>query len=261
MNFTENRPNNMTSTLPILNSFDPISLSEMDSVKLLDRMDTKYMFNLDHLEYILEQLSSEYMVLTINGERFSHYETRYFDTSDMEMYLQHHNGKLNRQKVRFRSYLDSGCIFFEIKLKTNKGRTIKDRIKKEIFDFSIDGKSELMLKKFTNYDPAMLNEAIQINYTRITLVRKNMSERVTIDFGLKFQLNDKEKCLPTLVIAEVKQDSTARSPFISLMQTNYIPAQSLSKYCLGIASMNPNVKSNNFKRKLINIKKLCHDNS
>jgi hypothetical protein len=88
-----------------------------------------------------------------------------------------------------------------------------------------------------------------------------MSERLTIDFELKFRLNDNEKSLPTLVIAEVKQDSAARSPFISLMQLNSIPSRSLSKYCLGIASLNTEVKSNSFKRKIININKLCHENS
>ena len=250
----------MTDLL-ILNEFDPISLLEMDSVELLDRLDTKFMFNLDQLEPVLAQISSEYKVLTINGNKFSHYETRYFDTPDMQMYLQHHNGKLNRQKVRFRSYLDSGSIFFEIKLKTNKGRTIKDRIKKVNPGYFIEGESEQLLKHDTRYNADMLSEAIQINYNRITLVSKNMSERLTIDFGLKFRLNDKEKTLSTLVIAEVKQDSAAKSPFISLMQLNSIPSRSLSKYCLGIASLNTDVKSNNFKRKIININKLCHENS
>jgi hypothetical protein len=261
MNSIDIQLNHLTGTIPVLDTFCPISLSEMDSVKLLDRMDTKYMFNLEKMEHLLAQISSEYKILTIDGERFSHYETRYFDTPGMEMYLQHHNGKLNRYKVRFRSYVDSGLSFFEIKLKTNKGRTIKDRIKKDIHDFSIDSTSELMLKRFTDYNSSMLSEAIQINYNRITLVRNNMSERLTIDFGLTFIFKNKKKSLPDLVIAEVKQDSAAKSPFNSLMQANYIPPHSLSKYCLGIAFMNTNVKSNNFKHKLININKLCHDNA
>ena len=41
----------------------------------------------------------------------------------------HQNKKLNRYKIRQREYLISDISFFEIKFKSNKGRTIKKRIK------------------------------------------------------------------------------------------------------------------------------------
>lgn len=240
-------------------AFDPISLHEMDAVKLLDRLDVKFMFHSDQLEEILQQCVPAYRILSIAGSRYSRYETRYFDTPGMEMYTQHHNGKLNRYKVRFREYVDSGSSYFEVKFKTNKGRTIKDRIQLADHNFIFDSKSELLLKKKTGYSADMLREAIQVNYNRITLVGKNIAERLTIDFGLTFRMNGQLMTFPSLVIAEVKQDKAARSPFIALMQDRFVHQHSLSKYCLGVACMNPNVKTNNFKPKLLSINKLCHD--
>ena len=47
----------------------------------------------------------------------------------MTLYHDHHNGKLNRYKVRRRRYIDTDTEFLEVKLKNNKKRTIKSRIK------------------------------------------------------------------------------------------------------------------------------------
>ena len=38
----------------ILNNYKPISLEEMDSVKLMDRTDTKFTFHINHLTQDLE---------------------------------------------------------------------------------------------------------------------------------------------------------------------------------------------------------------
>lgn len=245
----------------ILNQFTPISLEEMDAVKLLDRMDRKYIFHTDRLEAILRDLKENYRILEVKGLRCSRYETRYYDTPGFEMYIQHHNGKLNRHKVRFREYLDSGTRFFEVKFKSNKGRTIKDRVKLRNGSFNIDGESEFLLRKKTKYNGSMLQEAIKVNYSRITLVHKEFRERLTLDLQLTYTLREKHASFPTLVIAEVKQARSTGSPFCLLMQDNFIPTLSLSKYCFGIASLNPDVKKNNLKPKLHNVQKLCFSNA
>src|SRR5687767_7859268 len=109
--------------------FAPISLDEMDGVKLMDRTDTKFLFKAEQLPAFLEQLATSYRVLEINDRRICRYETLYFDTADFQLYLCHQNGKLNRYKVRFRRYVESDVSYFEVKLKNNKGRTIKTRVK------------------------------------------------------------------------------------------------------------------------------------
>ena len=232
-----------------LKSFDAISLDEMNKVKLLDRVDRKYVFHSKMLSGILAELQKDYFVLEINGKNFAAYQTIYFDTPEYEMYTQHHNGKLNRYKVRFRTYVDSNLSFFEIKFKTNKGRTLKSRMKTKSTDFAIENEFEDFLELKTKYKASMLVPALQINYNRITLVNRNKTERLTIDLMLEYTTNEKNINFPSMIIAEVKQDKSKGSPFINLMQQERVNNISLSKYCMGISSTVKDVKHNNFKTK------------
>ena len=240
----------MIDTLNILNTFDTISLEEMSRVKLLDRMDKKYMLHADQLSEMLLLLKNEYFVLEIAQKKFASYETTYFDTADYEMYTKHHNGKLNRYKVRFRTYADSNLNFFEVKFKTNKGRSKKSRVQLPDNKHLIEGDAEKLLLRKTNYTATMLSPVLEVKYSRITLVNSNMTERITIDFGLNYNHNNKLFDVPNLIIAEVKQEKTATSAFTALMQEKRIKTVSLSKYCLGITSTVENVKHNNFKPKI-----------
>jgi hypothetical protein len=243
----------------ILNAFDPITLEEMDSVKLLDRTDTKFTFKVEKLPFILYQLKKDYRVLDVDGLRLNKYETLYFDTPEFNLYTQHHNGKLNRYKVRFRRYVDSGLNFFEVKFKNNKGRTLKSRVKRKNFHDTIEGKSEVLLNEKSPLSSEMLKPVIWVNYTRITLVSKHTAERLTIDINLNFKNSFSKKAIPSLVIAEVKQDKAKKSAFITLMNKRKIYNASISKYCFGILSLYENIKKNNFKIKLKEINKIAHD--
>lgn len=240
----------MENSFDLYSGFEPISLDEMNKVKLLDRMDRKFMFHVSHLNDILAMAGEHFFILEISGKRFARYETTYYDTPGFDMYTRHHNGKLNRYKVRFRSYVDSNLNFFEIKFKSNKGRTIKSRIKLPDNKWSLEGETGRLLEKKTIYKASDLTPALQVNYNRITLVNKNMTERLTIDFGLNYECGDKRAELPSLIIAEVKQDRSGSSEFITIMQQMRIKPASMSKYCLGIASTVNNVKLNNFKQKV-----------
>jgi hypothetical protein len=242
----------------ILEGFEPISLKEMDEVKLMNRVDTKYMLHIDQLPEILNDLQPEFRVLEINQVRLSRYETLYFDTEDHNLYLDHHNGRMNRFKIRKRRYMESGISFFEIKTKNNKGRTQKERIRQKESPESISGKSAAFLKEVTSLLPEMIKPALWIKFSRITLVNKQLTARLTIDVGLHFWLDKKQKTYPELVIAELKQDFTAKSPFNDIMHKYHILDTSISKYCLGIISLNENIKHNNFKPKLLRLKKLTH---
>lgn len=229
----------------------------MDGVKLLDRVDTKFMFNAAFLPRILKEMQRDYYILEINGKRFNHYETLYFDTVDFELYLQHHNGKQNRFKFRSRRYVESDLCYFEVKFKNNKGRTIKERVKRPEIVKSISDKSEELVRTASNVDPAVLKPQLWVNYVRITFVNKHSQERLTIDTGLHFVDDHRRVGYEGLVIAEVKRGSGRdRSPFISLMRSNYIRQDSISKYCLGVISLHPELKYNRFKPTILYINKL-----
>ncbi len=242
--------------LDILNRIDPITLAEMDSVKLMDRTDTKFTFNVNSLATVLEEAKDHYRILDVEGNRISRYKTLYFDTEDFSLYNEHHSGKLNRYKIRHRTYVESNLGFLEVKFKNNKGRTLKTRIKEVTVPDLSTGRAFAFLQKTLPFDPLALLPKIWINYSRITLVNKVSAERLTLDLYLEFEKDGQTQNMDQLVIAEVKQDSKVASPFVSIMRNKHIRQGSISKYCFGVACSFSQVKKNNFKRKLLNVNKI-----
>jgi hypothetical protein len=243
----------------ILSSFLPISLAEMDSVKLLDRTDTKFIFHSSRLPDIIASIKDHYKVLEIDNIRINDYETLYFDTLNFELYLRHHNEKLNRYKIRFRKYVNSNLHFFEIKHKNNKSRTIKSRVVRPEIELDIKEGAKKLLESKTSFEASTLLPKLWVNYSRITFVHKNFEERLTIDLNLTFKNGDNEKKFETLVIAELKRDkASSKSPFIDIMNACRIRENSISKYCLAVTQLFPDIKQNNFKPKILTLKKLMY---
>ena len=98
----------------------PIGLDDMKAVRLMNRVDQKYMASAMDLEPLLDRVAEGYYVQHVKGDPLSPYRTLYFDTADLAMYTMHHNRKLNRQKLRVRTYRSTNTTFFEIKNKDNK---------------------------------------------------------------------------------------------------------------------------------------------
>ena len=249
----------MSDKLDILQKFEPITLKEMDSVKLMDRTDTKFTFNHIQFEIILGNILEHYRVLEVDGKRISRYKTLYFDTNKYMLYTKHHNGELNRYKIRHRSYVESNIGFLEVKFKNNKGRTVKNRIKKLEVPTIWEGDTKIFLNKMLPFEPQTLVPVIWVNYSRLTLVNKTSAERLTIDLDLEFIKDTVTKKLNNLVIAEVKQEKRKASPFLKIMRKYHIREGSISKYCLGIALTCNDVKKNNFKEKILNLKHIIYD--
>ena len=110
----------LTDCTHILEGFKTISLDEMSSIRLMNRIDSKYLANEEQLSRLLELARDQYMVQSINGILQSEYTTQYFDDRFNTMYLNHHNGRLTRQKVRIRTSVDTGDNFFEVKMTGKK---------------------------------------------------------------------------------------------------------------------------------------------
>lgn len=233
----------------------PITLNEMESVKLMNRFDSKYMFNSQALITILNACLNDYSVVVIENKNYSTYSTQYYDTKSYELYHQHHSGKLNRYKIRKRSYIESNLNFLEIKFKNNKGRTTKNRIK--LRSNSINEAADF-IEKETNIKIDQLIPSVEIGYNRITLVNKNYPERITIDVNLTLTKDSINRSFPNLIIAEVKQDKLAKSKFVELMNDLRIKEGAVSKYCLGVSNLVNEVKKNNFKENNQRINKLMH---
>ena len=227
----------------------------MDSVKLLNRTDTKFVITKDLFVRILPILKESYKVLEIKNKRVAQYKTLYFDTDNFDFYKHHHNGWSNRYKVRMRKYIDSGLCYLEIKNK-KKGRTIKKRI--QIADFE-EEMSETSLQFISDVIPndILLVKKLWNSFNRITLVNKTDKERLTLDIGLGFQRNEKNISLENVIIGEVKQEKVNRkSPFMKLIKENGVRPLRVSKYCIGAKLLYPALKNNKFKEKQIHINKI-----
>lgn len=246
----------MSDFQTILSKFESISLEEMDSVKLMERTDTKYVFNIKNLPEILEGMIPHYRLLEISNVRNQRYESLYYDTKDFLLYTKHLRGKPTRYKMRFRRYLDSeGLTFFEIKYKNNKGTTNKKRIKVSDIESGITTKHTDFITKYTPYNPEIFTPSIWVNYSRMTFVNKFSQERLTIDTNLNYKnaldTENNTSSFPELVIAEAKREKAASvSQFIRLVRKTGVREGSMSKYCFGIYSLINDVPKNNFKPKV-----------
>lgn len=229
----------------------------MDGVKLMQRMDTKFSFAAEKLPLILRKLKEYYSVLNIEGTNIFTYKTLYYDTKALNLYLLHHNERMNRYKIRHRSYTDSNRGFFEVKFKNNKGHTIKNRITQDNASEILSEVEQNFVKQNAPIDPTALKPSVQVNYQRITLV--GTSERVTIDINVEFVKDGLHYKLPNLVIAEVKQIHQNSSPIFKILKSEKIRETAISKYCLGIIWTTAGVKQNNFIEKIRTIKKITDD--
>ena len=249
----------------IIKTYSPITLEEMSGIKLMNRTDTKFVTTVDRLKLLLMLARDDYRAQDIDGKRIASYYTAYFDTPDNNMYIVHQNGHAGRQKLRIRSYVDSGLNFLEVKTKNNHGRTKKKRVDMVGFDpmhpdhgirfLRQDDQFRLydeFLHKHLRYDPSVLTEQLENNFKRITLVNKAKTERLTIDTALKFHnlKTDNRADLTGLVIIELKRDGLQHSPILGMLRELRIKPSGFSKYCMGSALTNPQLKRNNFKERL-----------
>ncbi len=238
----------------ILKTLDNISLSEMDNVKLMNRVDTKYVMHISKLPHLLKAIQPFYRVLEIDSNRLMTYKNNYFDTPDFKLYLAHHNGRVNRYKIRIREYVESQTVFTEIKFKDNKGKTRKKRtltLKRS------DEENNQFVKKHSPYYLSELETKLDIEFQRFTLVSKTENERATIDVNLNFKKNTHEQTLRKTVIVEIKQETyDSSSELIKALKVLKVNEQRLSKYCIGTALVNQSIKKNNFKQKIANITRL-----
>lgn len=247
----------------ILGEMPPITLEQMKVIKLMNRIDKKYIVNVEQLPLILEMAKNDYYVQETDDLRRFLYKSCYYDTVDDQMYTMHCNGKLTRQKIRVREYVSSNLTFLEIKSKSNKGRTSKVRIK--VPDTNVLQQEEACnyIDEKARYNHGEIRPRLKNQFYRITLVNKGKTERLTIDVNIEF-----ENCLTgdrngnkKLCIIELKRDGNVPSPFLDYFMRLRIKAKGISKYCYGMMLTDPTLKRNRFMGKLRYISKVTTGSS
>jgi hypothetical protein len=225
---------------PALQAFHCHSLGEQAEVDLADRTDSKYLLPIRVLPRFLREVASDHSVLEAAGHRVFTYQNTYFDTPDWDLYLQHHNGKRNRHKCRFRRYHETDISFLEIKLKSNKRRTVKNRM-----PWRQDEPRAQVLHELA------VEPSLYVNYRRISLWNRDTNERLTLDFDLHFCRPQQGRVvrLADIFIAELKREGKVYgSPFVRRAKDYGYTPQSMSKYCVGVCLTDDGqLKHNRFK--------------
>lgn len=166
-----------------------LDLDRIAAVRLMNRVDTKYLVDERRCMELLERAADQYYVQIIDDCRACRYATLYYDTPQWDMYHLHHNRRLTRQKIRTRTYVETGVTYLEVKNKSNKGRTHKRRMALDRSLFAAaatDTAAADFLRREARYAPETLSPSLATRFVRVTLVNHAMTERLTIDFDLHF---------------------------------------------------------------------------
>lgn len=246
----------------LVRSFHPVSLEEMESVRLMNRIDVKYMLHESRVPLILERVADSYQILETSGSRTGTYETVYYDNRRLGFFLDHINGKLNRNKVRTRLYVESDLQFLEVKKKINTGRTKKYRIRIDPNATGFEDEAIQLVHTHSRTGLATLSPVLVNLFNRITLVDRAWSERVTIDLNLQYAGSTRVYGVgvPGLAIIEIKRNKSGHSMMAEILRNERVKQTGISKYCLGISLIHPGEKVNNYKRKIRIIEKITHLN-
>jgi hypothetical protein len=245
-----------------ISKLTPVGLDGMTSVRLMNRIEIKYVFAISKLPDLISLLGKHYHVLEINNARILPYSTIYLDTPEYLFYCQHVRGESDRHKIRYRKYEATNESFLEIKKKTNKGRTIKWRIENVPEFGSFDPQASGFISDYLPVSSSLITPALINNFTRITFAGFELKERITVDFNISFADPDKTDAisLPYLAIAELKKEKYSDSShFKNLIKQLSIYPTGFSKYCVGSALLKDSVKKNMIKPKLLLLNKLEHE--
>ncbi len=249
---------------PPIVAMEPISLEEMDGVKLMNRIDTKFFTNEEMLLKVFEEAAAKgYRICEINGQKVMQYSSMYYDTPGLQMFKIHRAGHRVRQKIRVRTYLVSGITFLEVKQKNNKGRTKKKRMQVPYeYSRSIagEGEAEQFIKENSRYMADEISPACVTAFNRITLVNREKTERVTFDTALSFSnpRTGLRKDMPDSVIIELKQDGRVLSEMSRILNGLRIHPLKISKYCIGTVLTDPCLLPKRFKEKVRRMEKIAN---
>lgn len=223
----------------------PISLERCNALaSMQDRIDNKYLLDFDQFQTFLEAVSSCYTVLEIDCRRQFRYASCYYDDG-FRCYHEHHQGRRQRMKVRTRKYIDGGgLMYFEIKLKGPRGRTVKHRSPTpSLVSQRIEGTQLAMVQDLygEQYGKRMSFElcpALMVGYRRCTLVATDGGERVTIDSELSFvEPGGRKRPVRVgtdFIIVETKSSKGKGRADSALRNLGIRKASKCSKYCIGV---------------------------
>lgn len=244
----------------LVGAMPPITLEEMSSIRLMNRTDRKFVTNVSTLKLLLAMAQGSYYSQETCGHRISPYRTVYWDSrEEHSMFRVHQCGHAPRMKVRVRTYLDTQDTFLEVKNKNNHGKTKKKRVAVPSIEAVMNDRAgEDFLRERTGYTFEDIMPTLGNRFNRITLVNKERTERLTIDFDLEFYNyeTDSRAAMGNIAIIELKRDGRRPSPILPMLRALRIKPSGFSKYCIGSAITNPMLRQNRFKPRIRKINRI-----
>lgn len=208
-----------------------IELEESNNIKIFKRFETKYLIDNYNIKDIIDLLSNEYLMVVNGTQKVFGYHSLYFDTSNLMMWNDHELDKEFRQKIRIREY-DNGLKFLEIKEKNN-GQTIKTRIPVESYNLNDEIN---WISNNLKYDTKDLVKSLDVRYHRMAFIKKDKSERITIDFDIQYHnyLTNNDYNINKIMILEIKKPYIENNKIENVLNDKFIYKQKFSKYHEGI---------------------------
>lgn len=222
---------------------------------LLTRVDRKYVVPLVTFERLVHALGDEWNALEIAGSRLFGYSSVYFDTPDLLTYRAHLQRRRRRYKVRVRRYVDSEDCMLEVKRKGVRGRTVKERqahASWQQMDLGDDGRRFVLDCLRSHGDPPVSTflPVVATSNRRATLTSLADTARLTVDTDLTCGWGDLTTALrPGHVVLESKVEGHGSVVDRLLRTLGERPAE-ISKYCIGVASLDLGVPTNPWRRTL-----------
>jgi hypothetical protein len=230
---------------------EPIGLDELiELAELQTRVDRKYFVPAAVFQRLIAELRGELRVLDIEGRRSFGYESVYFDTPQLSTYRAHVQRRRQRFKARTRTYTDTGQTMFEVKLNGPRGETVKQRLphpaehRAELTDEALAHLGTALCQAYHQDLPAGLRPTLVTTYRRTTFVSRSGEARLTCDVGLVCRDGGHEvRDTGDHVLVESKSSARGSAADRILRELGVRPA-SVSKYCVGVAALHPELPSN-----------------
>ena len=241
----------------ITTKFAPANMDLLAKRELQKRVDQKYILPISKIYSLLDILRNDFAIIPIASHNVAEYQTQYFDTKEYFFFINHLRGKRPRYKVRLRRYIDRNICMLECK-KKKADLTVKTSI-----EVPYDTSTLLNHHSFFDelpYKVEYLYPSLLNTFHRITLLHKNLEERLTIDFNIAFDTPHQNISVDNCIIIERKKlpVSTVSSVPYLLRCVRAYPL-SISKYCIGGYHLFNTNKNTLYRAKSHLLRKLTHD--
>ncbi|GAA2084120.1 VTC domain-containing protein [Streptomyces albiaxialis] len=237
----------------------PIGLDAvMERAQLLDRYDRCYLVPAHTFQAVAARLTDPhrdepFRALSINGRRWFRYHSVYYDTPGLRAYHDHRQGRRRRCKIRTRLYADTGERQFEIKVKGNRGQTVKCRRRSDEEGLTGRDRDFLARTLAEAYGddfpvPEELRPSLVTDYDRATLVAEG--QRVTCDAGLVCRDGDGTELAAARDLVLVETKSTGHLTEADLLLHEYgFRAAEFTKYA-SLGALCPGLPAHRWRRSL-----------